>query len=349
MRFLALSIGLLLPISAPAQLTPAVRTGLDSALYLMQTHSLYAQRVNWPVVRDSVYQKAGRARTLEEAFPALRYAFDQLRDKHGMLAVESQQYRYAEPGVDPGQRLSPGIRQEYLKGPRLVTAQLAPGVGYLKIPQMIGTARAWADGRAAALRDSLCRLLARRPRALVIDLRMNGGGNSAPMLSGLGPLLGDGVKTYTIDRNGQVSGRMQLVGGMVVDERGAPVLTPLPACAVPPGLPVVVLVGPGTGSSGEILALALRDRPRTPLIGEPTSGYLSSTAGFFFGQQSGYLLLTTDNMAPASKRPVLSQALTPDVYVKSADNYPNLRADPTVQAALRWLSRPTHPNKKIRR
>lgn len=339
LRKLLLVIGLSLAKPAYAQLAPPVKIALDSALYLLQTHSLYAKQVNWKAVKDSAYAKAGAAQTLDEAFPALRYAFAQLHDRHGLIASENQQYRYSLPGEDPGRRLSPGIKKEYLKGPRIVTSELTQGVAYLKIPQMIGTKRIWMDGCAAALRDSLCKLLARHPQGLIIDLRMNGGGNYAPMLTGLSPLLGDGVKAYCFDHNGKEDGRTVLLHGVVTDDQGVPQLAAPAYCQVPSSLPVAVLIGPATGSSGEILAMILRDRPRTRLIGEQTSGYLSATTGYFFGK-GGYVLMTTHHMAPASKQPNTLHYLVPDVPVLTQDNYENLPADPTVQAAMQWLPAP---------
>jgi C-terminal processing protease CtpA/Prc len=65
---------------------------------------------------------------------------------------------------------------------------------------------------------------------------------------------------------------------------------------------VAVLVEPATGSSGEILALVLRARPRTRSFGEPTAHQCNATTGFLFGANAGYLLLTTNYVADAHQR-----------------------------------------------
>lgn len=307
-------------------------------MYLMRTHSLYGGQLNWARIADSVHYKARTARTLDEAMPALAYAFDQLKDYHGMVATENANHRFPPP-FDPAARLSASIRQEYLKGPRLRTARLGPDVAYLRMPAMIGTKPEVVNRWAGALRDSLCRLLQARPAALVVDLRMNNGGNSAPMLTGLSALLGNGAHIYAADRTGRLTPGGQLRQGVAVDAQGQPLTeAPKVSCAPNLAIPVAVLIGPGTSSSGEIMAMMLRDRPRTRLFGTPTGRYCSATEGYLLANNTAYLLLTTNRMAGADKRINTAEEVVPDETVSNAqDNFAQPQADPTVQAALRWL------------
>lgn len=106
-------------------------------------------------------------------------------------------------------------------------------------------------------------------KKIVIDLRSNEGGNHAPMREGIWRLLPTGTlhsvvysngKTYYITRDGEVID--QPTAGKI-DEQFA-------------NVPVDVIVGPDTASSGEIIAVDLMYNPNTRIIGKPTYGMLSA-------------------------------------------------------------------------
>ncbi|WP_409476759.1 S41 family peptidase [Stenotrophomonas sp. Y-13] len=59
---------------------------------------------------------------------------------------------------------------------------------------------------------------------------------------------------------------------------------------------VAVLVGPGTASSGEGVAIAFRARPGTRFLGQPTAGLATSNTTFPL-PDGGALFLTTSAMA----------------------------------------------------
>jgi hypothetical protein len=74
------------------------------------------------------------------------------------------------------------------------------------------------------------------------------------------------------------------------------------------------------------------------LFGESTPGFCNATEGFLFMNNQGYLLLSVNKIADARKYVYEEMLVRPDIYIKSADNYDNLIADPTVIAALGWLN-----------
>jgi C-terminal processing protease CtpA/Prc len=102
-----------------------------------------------------------------------------------------------------------------------------------------------------------------------------------------------------------------------------------------------VLIGPSTVSSGEILAVYLKQQVNVKLFGEPTPGFCNATEGFSFMNNRGYLLLSVNRIADARKQVYKELLVRPHVTVKSNDNYDDLSADPTVTAALRWLNQRT--------
>ncbi|HVG14965.1 MAG TPA: hypothetical protein VM935_08390, partial [Chitinophagaceae bacterium] len=137
-----------------AQPGDSIRQYIDSALYFLQTKALNGKNVNWKQVRDSAYLKASDAQTYKDAFPALAYAFRQLKDYHGMVANEDTFYRYPPP-VNFAEVLSPGIKKEFSKGQRIITHFLPGSIAYLRVPGMNVTRQKDMDERANKLRDSL--------------------------------------------------------------------------------------------------------------------------------------------------------------------------------------------------
>lgn len=321
-----------------AQPPDSVKAYLDTALHLMETKSLNARPLEWSAIRDTVYQMARHATTYNDAFPALKYAFQQLKDYHGMVAGADSFYRYPPP-VDFDKVLCEGIKKEFLKGPRIVTAFLDGSIAYLRVPGMNVTQQADIDDRANKLRDSLCLLLSRQPRGIIIDLRMNSGGNAVPMVSGLGPLFTQKILGYGVTREGSMLDPVQLQDGILTDEKGRKLTAIRNACAAGKTIPIAVLIGPSTVSSGEILAVYLRQQSNVKVFGEPTPGFCNATEGFLFSNNQGYLLLSVNKIADARKRVYEEMLVRPDVYIKSDDHYDNLQADPTVVAALDWLAK----------
>jgi hypothetical protein len=323
-----------------AQSTDSIKSYIDSALYFMQTKSLHGKNLNWNQIRDSAYLKAAGAKGYKEAFPAIAYAFRQLKDYHGVVAGEDTFYRYPPP-VNFDQVLSPGIKKEFLNGPKMVTAFFNGSIAYLRVPSMNVTRQEDMDDRANKLRDSLCKLLKQHPKSLIIDLRMNTGGNSAPMVSGIGPLFHISLLGYGLDRDGNFLGAVRLKEGVLLDENGNKMVTVKNSCTINKAIPIAVLIGPSTVSSGEILAAYLKQQGNVKLFGEPTPGFCNATEGFSFMSGKGYLLLTVNRIADARKHIYQEMLVRPDVNIKSEDNYDNLIADPTVKAALKWLNSKT--------
>jgi hypothetical protein len=320
-----------------AQTPDSVKKYIDSALYLMQTKSLNGKHLNWNVIRDSAIMKATEAKSYKAAFPAIAYAFRQLKDYHGVVAGEDTFYRYPPP-VNFDEALSPGIKKEFLKGPKIATTFFDGSIAYLRIPGMNVTRQEDIDDRANKLRDSLCMLLNRNPKSIIIDLRMNTGGNSAPMVSGIGPIFNISLLGYGVDRDGNLLGAVKLKEGILLDENGNKVVNIKNTCTLNKAIPIAVLIGPSTVSSGEILAAYLKQQANVKLFGEPTPGFCNATEGFPFMNDKGYLLLSVNRIADARKHVYQDMLVRPDINIKSADNYDNLIADPTVKAALKWLN-----------
>ena len=188
----------------------------------------------------------------------------------------------------------------------------APAVGYVAISIF---AQPTKDELIAAIAD----LRARGARALVLDLRDNGGG----------------LLDAAVDVAGQfIDGRV-----LIETRRGAADRT---FDAGPAGaardLPLAVLVNGGSASASEIVAGALQDHGRALLIGEQTFGK-GSVQHILPLSDGSSLHVTVAQWLTPNRRQITGEGLTPDIVVtRSADDL-NAGRDPQLAKALEVLTR----------
>lgn len=95
---------------------------------------------------------------------------------------------------------------------------------------------------------------------LIIDLRHNGGGEVSTLTLLAEFVLGTGIEQLSTVRYRDRPDRQWWTSGNLGEAH------------LPPGLPVAVLIGPGTYSSGEAFAYHLHTRGRVRLFGQRTPG-----------------------------------------------------------------------------
>src|SRR5687768_15257400 len=73
-------------------ISPEAKHYLDTIIHITQKNSLYKENVNWAIISDSMYLKAGSAQTTKEVIPAILYMLDALDDKHSFLLFNNVSY-----------------------------------------------------------------------------------------------------------------------------------------------------------------------------------------------------------------------------------------------------------------
>jgi carboxyl-terminal processing protease len=265
-------------------------------LDLIEHRALYADRVDWAVVRARLLAAADRA-----VVPA---------ELHEALDV------VAKEAGGPHSRLLPpdAVRQLADRSSQFPEARVVNGAGVLVLPACRSDRRcrrayAAAGGRALRLLQPV--------RGWVVDLRGNGGGSMWPMLAAAAPLLqGDGVIGAFIDRDGARipwwlrHGRVGTGWRPQARSKGPSTL---------PG-PAAVLTDGGTASSGEAVAVAFRGLPRVRSYGAATYGF--STANESFPMPDGARLLITGARFADRTGAVYEGPLTPDTKIVEGDALP---------------------------
>jgi hypothetical protein len=242
------------------------------------------------------------------------------------------------------------VRTTYGRANLIEYRRLADGLGFILFDDMTQP----ADRFYRRLVEIFTRVAEDRPRGLIIDIRRNSGGNSA-----LGSLLLDFItrKDYRpfAERRWKVSRTCQdwfRVNADAEDRHFDAYLTAPPGTTLvtavdphPPRAsaltydgPVAALIGPGTFSSGAILADVMATYGVATLIGRPTSEPASMYAevceaalpnsGLRVVAPSGYFVRANGDDS-------VDGLVLPDVPVDGRRRDPT--ADPTLDAARAWL------------
>lgn len=189
-----------------------------------------------------------------------------LREGDMLLSVEGHTFK-GRPLVDvvkalrgrEGERVSVAVlRDAAVLNVTLTRQKLSfEQVSFALLPSRVAvlTIRAFAEPTPAAVRAAIEKVNAAHAKGLVVDLRGNEGGLLDQAVATAKLLLPRGaVVTKLVRRGDKVE---------VLAQDGQPLLNPLPT---------VVLVDADTRSSGELVAAALRQGLKAPLIGTSTSG-----------------------------------------------------------------------------
>jgi len=153
---------------------------------------------------------------------------------------------------------------------------------------------------------------------LILDLRDNGGGLLDAAVDVASQFLPEGVVLYEDRRDEGEKFYSVKKGGLALD------------------LPLVVLVNGGTASASEIVAGALQDRERGPLIGERTFGKGSVQLVYDLSDESS-LHVTVARWLTPNRHRIDGEGLVPDVEVVPSEADRTAGADPQLEQAISFL------------
>ncbi|MBL8756763.1 MAG: S41 family peptidase [Planctomycetes bacterium] len=207
------------------------------------------------------------------------------------------------------------------------------GIAYLELPGLGG------GPKAATYDDTVHELLGQIDggtlRGCIVDLRRNTGGNMWPMLAGIGPLAGDGKVGSFVSANGSTDWSYDAARGAAKsgDHELARVKQPQPLRA---DLPVALLTGSMTASSGEAVVVAFAGRARTRRFGEATRGVPTANASQPLAD--GALLVLTVSVDADRTGKTYDDVILPDEKVAIDWMRFGTADDPVLAAACRWLA-----------
>ncbi len=180
----------------------------------------------------------------------------------------------------------------------------APDIGYIHV-------RGFTERTSDEILNALQKLRQAETSSLILDLRDNPGGLIDPAVATASQFLGDGIVLYELSRDDQERIFRVQSGG------------------VSTSIPLIVLVNGGTASAAEIVAGALQDHGRAPLMGESTFG--KGAVQLIYDLSDGSSLHVTSAVwLTPNRHQIQGQGLTPDIYVPCGDGPQDKQLDRAV-------------------
>jgi carboxyl-terminal processing protease len=301
-------LALLLMATTAGEPVPEARTYLDTALDLLQQHSIESSKADWPRLRAQAHRDAAHARRPVDTYPAIERAITTLGNPHTVLLTS------------PGGGAPSSVRT--VPGGRMIGS-----VAYLTLPRTsIDDGDVYVDSGRRLMQD----LVAAHPGGWVVDLRGNGGGDMHPMLTVVAPLLGEGRTGMFVHPDGSTSDWGVRDGHV---HNGDHVVFPQMEMPVVGRGPVAVLVDGRTASSGEAVLLSFTGAAGTHSFGEPTAGFATGNEVFDL-PDGARLAITTMHMADRTGRTYGNAPIAPQTQVSNSRG----SADRVLDTAIAWLA-----------
>jgi C-terminal processing protease CtpA/Prc len=327
---------LLLTVNARAQYlssSDSLRQLLDTTIRIMRREAVRSGDVKWNKLSREVYREAGRVKSVKEGGYLFTRLFDELHDVHGVFLYKDTVFRSSSRPQHADQ-INEVTLEALKKGPRIITRMLQGNVAYINVPFINVQDSAGVTAMANRLNDSVLSLLKQTPSGLVIDLRLNQGGNMFPMIAGLRSLFGNETVSggWTYEKH-EEPGTYFSNDSLISDYYKIR----LNRMATFKDLPVAVLIGPSTASAGECTAAALTFRGNSVLIGEPSMGLTTINNGYRLDSDIGFNLSIGYITDGNGNR--LEDYIRPDIQVMNGDNFADLENDGKINAAKDWISK----------
>lgn len=161
-------------------------------------------------------------------------------------------------------------------------------------------------------------VLASGVKGIVLDLRDNPGGILDSAVTVASQFLKQGIVLYTLDSSGNKETYDVKPGGLATD------------------LPLAVLVNSNSASASEVVAGALQDYGRAPLIGNQTFGK-GSVDHFRQLSDGSAIYISIGRWYTPNGRQIEGNGLTPDIVVNTTEQDIQLGNDPQLDRAIEYI------------
>lgn len=199
--------------------------------------------------------------------------------------------------------------------PTLETDTLDGNIAYIKLYNFSQKA---TEDFAAAIEE----LLAQNPDGMILDLRNNPGGERDSAVAITSQFIDQGVIMYQEYGDGSRDTFDAVEGGLATD------------------IPLVVLINEGSASGSEIVAGAIQDYQRGPLVGTTSFGKGSVQNWIPLVDEEGMVRITFARWLTPNGRTIHEVGVVPDIEVELTEEDFQNGVDPQLEKAIEILTNP---------
>ncbi len=171
------------------------------------------------------------------------------------------------------------------------------------------------------LNAAIQELMPQEPKAIILDLRNNGGGYLQTSVEVTSQFIGEGVVLYEQYGDGTRTTYEVIPGGAATDTK----------------IPMIVLINEGSASASEIVAGALQDTGRAKLLGTVSYGKGSVQNWIPLTGDNGAVRITIAKWLTPNEKTIHKIGLTPDYPVELTEEDRKADKDPQLDEAVRLL------------
>jgi len=325
--FTSLILILLLSCSNKDISTVETKTYIDEVLKTVEENSIRVNMVDFAKIKRKAYAKLRRANTIKKCHPIVESILEDLGDRHSFLLPKEEVDKWLS--TSKTSTISDIIT---FKG-----KLLDQNIGYIHM-------EGFGSGDSISIQqyaDSLQNLIKSidniNIKGWILDLRENNGGNCWPMLTGLGPLLGDGVCGYFIGSNQSKTAWVYKDGAAKEDSTVQARLSINHYDLIKDSNPIAVLTGNYTASSGEIVTTAFCNKSNSKSFGESTMGL--STANDEFKLSDGSMIFLTTSTYADRKGNIFGHEIEPNQKVSFSYKSIGSSEDSVIKKAIEWIEK----------
>ena len=321
---------------------------LDSIIYITKTNSIYKNDVDWSKLEKKVYDKFVDSESIVSIIEPTQYLLGELGDYHGFLVLNGKQYwtkKKKVRNVDYDynsknyKEKQDKIVSMLLNKKEIETKIIYDSIAYIEIPFLLNNQGIDSINLdyTIKLRTAICDLSKRKPKGYIIDLRRNLGGTVYPMISGMGELLQNRDLGGTTKEGKKYDDKWVLKNGNFHFGENSLSNIPEIKCNIfTDDIPIVVLIGRYTASSGEVVASALKGQNNIKLIGEQTAGYSTTNSWFYIADDIS--LNPSISFYMSEDKTVHKDGIFPDIEIIENLNMEDLLSGKVMNEAIKWIS-----------
>jgi len=309
----------------------------DIVYDFIRSNSIHRQQVDWGKVDQVFWSSISSAYTIQDTMDAFVKVLKELDDVHSQVYLDNHYYGYWRPNEgEEAPRLTALVEQARATTGHISSAWLPDSVAYVRVPGFNGYGPDEVRAFGRMLRDTINNFGKLNPKGFILDLRLNMGGNIYPMLSGLGGFLKDGDIAYEVDLGDTIVRAWRMRGGNFIMNDFPLTYLEEPDLKKLEDMPVAVLIGPVTTSSGSMLAISFKGRRNTVSIGEPSATGYTTSNGYFQFAPNFFMNLAIAYVADRNMH-LYPTTVEPDILVREGDDFEKLVKDEKIKRALVWL------------
>lgn len=328
MRYVYTSFFLIFIISCSdsQRTTVAPKDYLEEVFKIVEEHSIRRDLVDFNEIKRKAYAKLMNADSIENCYPIVKSILKDLGDSHSFFMPKEQVEKWQTTSK------TSNINEIITFNSKL----LNQNIGYIHMKGFGSGDSISIQQYADSLQSQIKSIDNENLEGWIIDLRENTGGNCWPMLTGLGPILGNGICGYFIDNKQKKSSWFYQDGESGLDSITIAKLSAQHYELINNSNPVAVLTGWRTASSGEVVVTAFHNKNNTRSFGASTRGLSTGNANYTLSDGS-MIILTTSIYADRLGN-VFGKEIKPSEEIYFSYEFIGQANDPVIKKAKEWIN-----------